>query len=293
MDILLIFIIILMYSFQTLFQTYFTKAYPGRGELVTPIFCVLESVAIVLITLCFIGFGFQASWPTIVIGVVNGALLFGYNHTLMKASTKGSYAFMNVMMISGDILVPMAYVSLFLKVLPTWYQFIAIGTMLLSFLLMNLEDIKLKGTPAVYYILCALLFLFNGLYGTMLKVQEQVKVEENKEMIIITFGLMGILAAVQLFAKEKKAALAGFQMNKKSVFWLVLCLLSAALAINGMVMVVARVENTAVLYALLNGGVLVVSAIYSILLFKEKPTPLKIAGILLAAGSMVVLGLPT
>ncbi|MBQ6823105.1 MAG: EamA family transporter [Clostridia bacterium] len=292
MDILLILVIIFMYSFQSLFQTFFAKAFTGRSDLETPVFCILQSIAIVFITLCFIGFDFKVSWPTVLLGTVNALLLFGYNTAFLKASTKGSYAFMNVMMIGGDILVPMVYVA-FLGILPTWYQFIAIGTMLISFLLMNIEDMKLKGTKGIYYIMCILLFLFNGLYGTMLKVQEQVKVEENKEMIIITFALMGVIATVQLAFKEKKNFFKSFKLGKKCILWLCLCLLAAALAINGMVMVVARVENTAVLYSLLNGGVLVVSAIYSLILFKEKPSPIKLLGILLAAGSMVVLGLPT
>lgn len=291
MDILWITIIILLYSFQTLFQTYYTKAYPGRTELATPIFCVLESVAIVAVTLSFIGFNFTLSWQTLVIGVLNAAALFSYNTTLMKASTKGSYAFMNVMMLSGGILVPMVYVA-FLGIFPAWYQYLAIAAMLVAFVLMNLEDIKLKGTPAGYYILCVLLFLSNGLYGTFIKLQDEVNSDESKEMIILTFGIMGVIALLQLLAKEKKDTFKAFRMNKKSLLWLILCLASAALAINVLVMLVAMMENTAILYTLENGGVLVVSALYSMILFKEKPSFLKLTGLGVAAAAMIVLSIP-
>ena len=291
MDLLLILVIILLYSFQTLFQTFYAKAYPGKEELSTPVFCILESVAIVLVTWAFIGFRFSLSWPTLLIGVLNATALFGYNTSLMKASTKGSYAFMNVMMLAGGILVPMVYLA-FLGIFPNWYQYLAIAAMLISFVLMNIEDIKLKGTPTVYYVLCAVLFLFNGLYGTFIKVQNEINAAQSKEMIILTFGIMGIIAIFQLVAKEKAATLKAFKLNKKSLFWLILCLASAALAINFLVLVVGIVENTAILYTLENGGVLVVSALYSIFLFKEKPTVTKICGILLAAAAMVVLSLP-
>lgn len=291
MDLLLLAVIILLYSFQTLFQTFYTKAYPGKEGLASPVFCILESVAIVIVTLCFIGFKFELSWPTLGIGILNAAALFGYNTSLMKASTKGSYAFMNVMMVAGGILVPMVYVA-FLGIIPSWYQYIAIAAMLLSFLLMNLEDIKLKGTPLVYYILCAILFLCNGLYGTFLKLQDEINPAESKEMIILTFGIMGVIAVIQLLAKEKKETFKAFKMNKKSLFWLILCVATAALAINALVLVVSIMENTAILYTMENGGVLLVSALYSIFLFKEKPTLLKSLGILISAGSMVVLSLP-
>lgn len=293
MDFFWIILIIFLYSVQTLFQTYYTKSYPGREDLATSVFCVLQSIFIILITACFKGFRFHFSPETILIGALNAAFLFSYNCSLMKASTKGSYAFMNVMMIAGDILVPMVYL-IFCGITPVWYQYIAIGTMLLSFLLMNLEDMKLKGSPIIYYVMCVLLFLSNGLYGTMLKVQEQNNVSENKEMLIVTYAIMGVIAAVQLATKEKSAFFNGFKLlNKKSTFWLLLCLTSAALAVNGMVMIIARVNNTAVLFSLLNGGVLLVSALYSITLFKEKLSLIKMSGILLAAASIVVLSLPT
>ena len=291
MDILLIAVVILLYSFQTLFQTSYTKTYPGKPEHAAPVFCVLESLAIVLVTLCFTGFRFPVSPETLVIGLLNAGALFGYNTALMKAGTTGSYAFMNVMMLSGGILIPMVYLA-FLGIYPSWYQYLAIAAMLAAFVLMNLEDFKLKDTPAIYYVMCVLLFCFNGLYGTFIKMQDAVRQEESKSMIIITFGIMGLIAFIRLILREKKDSLSAFKIRGKNLLWLILCIISAALAINVLVLVVALMENTAVLYTLENGGVLLLSALYSIFIFKEKPSPLKIAGILLAAASMIVLSIP-
>ena len=71
---------------------------------------------------------------------------------------------------------------------------------------------------------------------------------------------------------------------------LLLCLLSAAAAINLLVFILPLV-NTAVLYTTDNGGVLVLSCVYSVLIFKEKLTPSKLAGMILAVASIVALSI--
>lgn len=289
---LLILLIVVLYSFQTLFCTMYTNKYPGKPENASPVFCVLESIAIALFTWAWIGFKFNMSPITLLFGSLNAVVLFTYNTSLIKASSKGSYAFMNVAMLFGCILVPLMYTTIFLGDKLVWYQYTAIALMLVSFILMNYKDFKKKGerTPWSYYVFCALLFLSNGMYGTLLKMQSDYDVSQKNEMIILTYGIMGIIAFVQLAFKEKKDTLKAFRMNKKSILPLALCLASAALAINILVLVIPMV-NTAVLYTVENGGVLVLSAIYSFIFFKEKPQLLKVLGIVLAAISITVLSI--
>lgn len=288
MSVLLIVLIVILYSLQTLFCTLYTNNYPGKAENASPVFCVLESVAIAAFTWAWIGFKFELSPMTLLFGVLNAVALFGYNTSLIKASAKGSYAFMNVAMLFGGILVPLLYTTIFLGDTLSWYRYLAIGLMLVSFVLMNYKEIKLKDTHWTYYVFCALLFICNGMYGTFLKMQSDYDVSQKNEMIILTYGIMGAIAFVQLAFKEKKATFNAFRMSKKAMLPLVLCLVSAALAINILVMVIPMV-NTAVLYTVENGGVLVLSAIYSFVFFKEKPQVMTILGILLATISITIL----
>ncbi len=288
MDVLLIAAIILLYSFQTLFCTMYTERYPGRKELASPVFCILESVCIAIFTLCWIGFDFRAAPLTLLFGVLNAAVLFGYNTSLIKAGATGSYAFMNVMMLFGGILVPLVYSVAFLGNAMTVYQWIAIPLMLVSFVLMNLKEMRLKGSKPVFYLYCAVLFLTNGLYGTLLKMQEVYHKDQGNSMVILTFALMGVIAFVQLAMREKKNTFAAFRMNKKALWPLILCLASAALAINMLVLVIPMIDEKT-LYTVENGGVLVVSALYSFFIFKEKPNLPKVLGIILATISITIL----
>lgn len=307
MQAVLIVFIILFYSLQTLFCTLFNNKYKGREDLSSPVFCILQSAFIVIFTLLWmafsisaspesfsaewVGFHFNPSLFTVVIGALNAIALFGYNTTIIKAGAKGSYAFMNVMMLFGGILIPAIYEMFTGKVLEIHHYF-AIAAMLVAFVLMNYRDIKLKGTPGIYYVYCLLLFVCNGLYGTFLKLQSTYAEKENNEMVVITYGLMGVIALIQLIFKEKKNTLSAFKMGKKAVSPLILCLIIAALAINMYMLLIPLLGNTVtVLYTLDNGGVLVLSAIYSVIFFKEKPNALKIAGIALAVVSIIALAI--
>lgn len=286
---LLIIVLVLLYSLQTLFCKFYSDNYTGKKELASPVLCVLQSIAIAMLSWGFAGFDFQISTVSLILGAVNACVLFGYNTSLIKAGDRGSYAFMNMMMLFGGIFVPLVYVSVSNGEFPSLIECIAIFTMIIACVLMNVENIKLNGAKLSYYVFCLLLFIFNGLYGTLLKVQEQYNANESQEMVIVTYGLMGVIALVQLFFKEKKETLKAFNFNKKCALFLILFLIISGLAVNVLVLLLGYL-NAAVLYTVDNGGVMMLSALYSITLFKEKATPLKIVGIIIAIVSLCVLG---
>lgn len=288
MNYICIVLIILLYSFQTLFCKLFTDRYPGKQELSSPVFCIIEAAFITLATYAFNGFQFYVSPLTLLFGILNGLILFGYNTALIKAGTLGSYAFLNVCLLYGAILVPSAYGIIFLKEGITLLKIIGIIMMLIACAFMNLDEIKLKDSSLKYYLFCILLFIFNGSYCTIIKMQTIYHNEEKQSMIMITFALMGITALVNLVYTEKKHTLQAFKLNKKCLPFLILCLISATLAIS-LLMYILPLIDTAILYTVQNGGVLILSALYSIFLFKEKISAKKLFGIVIAVISITIL----
>lgn len=286
---LLIIALVLLYSLQTLFCKFYSDNYTGKKELASPVLCVLQSIAIAMLSWGFARFNFQISVISLILGAVNAAVLFGYNTSLIKAGDRGSYAFMNMMMLFGGIFVPLVYVSVSSGEFPSIIECVAIFTMIIACILMNIENIKLGGAKVSYYVFCLLLFIFNGLYGTLLKAQEQYNANESQEMVIVSYGLMGVIAFAQLFFKEKGATFKAFKFNKKCALFLILFLIISGLAVNVLVLLLGYL-NAAVLYTVDNGGVMMLSALYSITLFKEKATPLKIVGIVIAVISLCILG---
>lgn len=290
MNFLLIAVLIFLYSFQTLFCKLYTDRYPGRADLASPVFCVIEGIFVTLFTFAFGGFRFALSPFTLLMGVLNAAALFAYNMSLIKAGSRGSYAFMNVVMLFGGLLIPSVYGAVFLSEPLSLLKILGIAAVLVSCVLMNLEDIKLKNTPLSYYIFCTILFIANGLYGTFVKMQSVHRDDQKQEMIMLTFFLTGVLALVQLLFAEKKNAAAAFRLNRKCILPLAACILSASLAINLLVYILPFVD-TAVLYTVKNGGLLVLAALYSVLFFREKLRPVKAAGMLLAVAAITVMSL--
>ncbi len=289
--IILLGVLTLLHSFQTLFCTLYTSRYPGKGELASPVFCVLQSIVIALFTWIAGGFPTEAAPLTILFGVLNALMLFGFNTSLIKAGSLGSYAFMNMMLLFGGILVPVVYSALFVEgeTLGTW-QLIAIGIMLLAFVLMNIKEIRLKGTKPIYYVYCLLLFLCNGFYGTLLKMQSVHYAEQKDAMVVISYALMGVIALAQLGVKEGKNTLKAFRLSKKAIFPLILSLVSSALAINVLTRVMP-LADAATLFTVDNGGVLVLAAVYSFVIFKEKPNVTKVLAMILAVISIVIFSL--
>lgn len=307
MAILILIFLTFISSLQTLFCSLFEKKYAGLKNNASSVFCVIEGLFVPVLTLvwiCFefivsenqvtvsyVGLNFDISLFGIIVGIINAVVLFSYNTYLIKASSTGSYAFMNVLMLFGGIIIPILYTALFFYEKISFYQIFAIFLMLVAFVLMNYKDIKLKGTPLKYYIYCLILFFANGAYGTLLKVQSNHNESEVNEMIIITYLLMGVLAFLKLVFTYKKDTFKVFIVGKQAIMPLILCIVCVALAMNVIALVLPLIDAS-VFYTVNNGGVLVLASIYSIMLFKEKPQFLKIIGIIIAVISIVILSIP-
>lgn len=298
------FFLVLISSFQSLTFALFQKKYDGNSELATSVFSIAESIAVPLFTVIwlmfdinvttanisvrYIGLDFNISLFTFIIAAFNAVALFFYNTYFIKASSTGSYSFLNVMMLFGGILVPIFYTSIFHNESVMLHQIIAIVLMLCSFVVMNYKDFSFKGTKWVYFLYCFMLFIANGMYSTFLKVQSIYKQSEFNEMILLTYVLMGALAFVKLILSQKKDTFKAFKMNKKAVLFLVLGVFTVAFAMNIYEVLITLVD-TAVLYTVNNGGVIVLASVFSIVFFKEKIQHHKLLGILIAIISIILL----
>lgn len=164
---LLIIALVLLYSLQTLFCKFYSDNYSGKKDLSSPVLCIMQSIAIALLSFAFAGFSFKISLISFIFGILNAAVLFGYNTSLIKAGNQGSYAFMNMMMLFGGIFVPLVYILISTKEFPSTIQCIAIVSMIIACLLMNIKDIKLGvlSRPIMFFVCyCSYLMVFTAHY---------------------------------------------------------------------------------------------------------------------------------
>lgn len=290
----LVVLLILLFSFQSGFANMFRRSYPGDNRYASDIYSVFYGVIVSLATLIFAGFSISPSSATVILGVCNGVVLVTYNAMLIRASSAGPFSVVMIFNLSGGILIPMLWSIVVDGTELSALQYVAIAVMLVSFVFLNLEDKKdgEKSSVSAKFIMYAILLgLANGVYGTLMNMQKNVMNEsENAEMIVCTFLSSAVLAFVLLLVRAGRSALAGFRQSTRSAVYVTAASLSAAAAVN-LLMYALGLVNVAVLYAMDNGGVLLVSVLWSAVILKEKLGKKKIIGLILAVIAIFALGI--
>ncbi len=291
---LLVAAMVLFYSFQSLFTRLYSANYKGPdASQSTTIFSISYGVFIGLATLIVGGFQFAPSWQTILFGVLNALMLMLYNASMIESGNRGSYSFLIICSMFGGILVPLAINVAFLGETITLIQGLAIVLMLIAFVVMNVRGLSLKGASGSYYLWCIILLLSNGLYSVVMNLQTTVmEGAERTEMLTILFLTSALLvAAPKLIRGRGREIVQGFRMGKKAALFLIICCASATAAANLLLYILTQMPAS-ILYTIDNGGVLVLSVLYSLILFKERPRWEQWVGIALALVSIVMLNLP-
>jgi len=218
-------------------------------------------------------------------------MLLIYNTAMIQASRTGSYSFQMICMLFGAIVLQLVFGVVFQGESLSAMQLIAIVLMLISFVLINLKGLSLKGSSKKFLFWCAALFFSNGIYSILMNLQQQqMNGAQRNEMIILSYLGMAVMYAILQLFKDRKALVQGFKIPKKPFRYLIICCVCATTAVHMLVYILTLVDAT-ILYTIDNGGVLMLSVIYSCILFKEKLSKMQLLGILMAIASIIMLSL--
>ena len=286
-------LVILLYTLQSLFTRLYTDHYPGDKGLTTPVFAVVCGLIVTAVSIIFSGFAFSCGWLTVLLGIINAVILYGYDAFIIKASATGPYSILMTFSLTGGIVVPAIASWMFFSVPFSIVQLVSILIIFVSVLMIskkededeNKEEHKKHRT--FFLIICTLLGLANGLYGVLLNTQQELSgVAEKEEMVVVTFIGAAVISLVQLVVKEKKNTIAAFKQTKLSLIFLLLTALVSALAINALVIALEG-ANATLVYTFDNAGVLLLSAIASAVFFKEKLSKLNIIGCIIMSIGLI------
>ena len=286
-------LVVLLYTLQSLFTRFYTDHYPGDKSLTTPVFAVVCGLIVTAVSFIFSGFSFKCAWLTVLLGIVNAVVLYGYDAFIIKASATGPYSILMTFSLTGGIVVPAIVSRIFFDVPFSWVQLISILIIFASVLMIskkegeneNAEEHKKHKT--FFLIICSLLGLANGLYGVLLNTQQELTgVAEKEEMVAVTFIGAAVISLIQLVIKERKNTLKAFKQTKLSLTFLLLTALVSALAINALVIALDGIDTTLV-YTFDNAGVLLLSAIASAVFFKEKLSKLNVIGCIIMSIGLI------
>ena len=283
---------ILTYTAQSFFCRLYSNRYPGEASDSSLVFSVTSGTVVALLAFCVSGFAFDFSTKTVLLGVANGIALILYNEVMIRASNKGPYSVQMVFMLSGGILIP-AIVNLTrgtedLSLL----QWLAIALIILSIALVSQKKEDAKVSDKRFFLYSAGLFLFNGIYGTLLNLQQDVSgVAEKEEMVFVTFAVTALLSALIGLCRRKRAFFSAFRQTKMSLLCLLISSLATAFAVNLLVLLIELMEDTTVLYTFDNSGVLLISVIGSWLIFKEKLSRTNVIGCVLTCIGLIMISI--
>ena len=279
------------YTVQSFFNKLYSVSYTGPSAAATPVFSLIYGIVCGIATLAANGFVFAPSPITWVFGLANGGVLFLFNLSMVSASRTGPYAFQSVSLIFGNILLPLLFSTFFWQDRLGWVKLLGIGLMLASFVLFNLKGLNFDGRKKGYFFWVALLFVSNGFYGILIDAQQRVCAQtQRNEMIIITFVTTAVISLIYLLLTQRKQALRAFRMRPKTWVFALGSSVGAMVAVN-LLMILLGVIPASILYTIINGCILIVSGLLSVIVLHEKLEKCMVAGFGVAVVSLVLLSL--
>ncbi len=288
MSIFFIALLITIYTMQSLLCRKYSEYYPGKEDAASPVFTIVSGLIVAVVSYAFTGFSFQASWLTILLGIINALVLFAYNTCMIKASQNGPYSILMVFMIAGGILLPAFTAAIGFEETISFGRCASIAVLLAAvYMTSRKSDDTSFRDKKTFAIACVGLAIFNGVYGALLDVQQRLTTSaEKEEMVATTYFFAMLFSAVVLLVRQGKGVVAVMRQTRKSGVYLIICSVMVALAVNLMVYVLPLV-NVTVLYTFDNAGVFVVSVLISRFFFKEKMSVLNWIGCAVMCLSLV------
>lgn len=283
-------------------QFAFTKAFEGvvKQTAVTSLIMLLFTNLIgVLLFLCVGGFKVGFSLFSLLWATVFAVIMIPYYMIGIKVLSIGSLAIYSMFMMLGGMLVPYFYGICFLAEDITWGK--VVGCVLLTgFIILQTfsqkstgseEKNKSKRMRFLFFALCLIIFFINGMTGVIAKVHQ---IGENAvsdiSFTVLSCAITAILSGVMLGGvflvkpREEK-----WKLVKSCFHWkplLTMALLGmAAYSGNFLQLKAASKVPASVQFPLVSGGVIVLSALFSVFIFKEKLTKkewISVAGAFLA-----------
>jgi drug/metabolite transporter (DMT)-like permease len=281
------YIIILLAVFCFAGQFAFTKTYEGtvRQTTVTSLVMLVVTSLIGTVLYLFVG-GFRVEFSSISVfwAVLFALVMIPYYMIGIKVLSLGSLAVYSMFMMLGGMLVPFFYGVWFLQESVSAAQIL--GTVLLTgFIILQAisqSDFKQASkekqsakTKITFFVLCLVIFILNGLTGVIAKAHQisESSVDEVS-FTVISCALTAIFSMILLafeFLRNRKEKSRQVMMTLKIKPLCSMALIGvSAYTGNFLHLLAANNVPASVQFPLVSGGVIVLSALVSAFVFKEK-----------------------
>lgn len=268
-------------------QFAFTKVFEGvvKQTVETSLIMLIFTNSIgVALFLCVGGFKVDFSLFSLLWAAVFAVIMIPYYMIGIKVLSLGSLAVYSMFMMLGGMLVPYFYGIWFLSEEITWGKIVGCvlltGFIVLQTLSQQTAETEEKSrdnrTRFLFLTLCLIIFFINGMTGVIVKEHQIGKnAIDDVSFTVISCAITAILSAVMLGAmflvkpRSEKRESVKLCLRRKSLATMGL-LGAAAYTGNFLQLKAASKVPASVQFPLVSGGVIVLSAIFSAFIFKEK-----------------------
>ncbi|MDF2686379.1 MAG: hypothetical protein K0S55_1560 [Clostridia bacterium] len=281
-----IFFVAVLFSLSSLFCKLFSLKY-GENNNSASVYTIFTAIIIILMTFLLSGFTFNPTFLTFIIALVCAVFFFLFNISFIKAAQIGNFSFLIIAQMFGGMIIPILLSTFIFEEALTFFHILGIIGMLISFVVINLKSITLKKVKISYYIWCLIHFISNGIFSLMVKVQQTVMAgAERSELIILINFYCIIIAFLFLLFNNKKKIMTVFKMNMAAFTFVFLSGVIITAAQNYNYYLISIIP-AAEIFAPLQGGLLILSTLFSLFIFKEKIDLYKIIGVLISFVSIL------
>ena len=278
----------------------------GSGSRMVVLFNIVASSAMVVLFFFINGFmnGFESFRLTpfsLMMAAIMALVCGGYSLVGFKIISLGNIAVYTLFLMLGGMMIPYFFGLLFLDEHFSVWRLIGLILMVISIILSGFEgdstpkDQKSKRTTTLFFILCSVVFFLNGMSSITSKVHQ---LPEYADMAVTPQVFVLLTAAFRLlfFAivylcirlhdrkqpKEQRTASPIFSLPVISLMLLSALVEGAAFMLQ---LIGASHLPATVLYPLITGGVIILTALAGLLLFKQRLSRRATVGIILCFAS--------
>ena len=264
-------------------QFAFTKCYEGAVKqtlTTTLIMLVLTSISGMMLYLIIGGFQVQYSSVSLIWAALLAIVMIPYYTVGIKVISLGSLAIYSMFMMLGGMLVPFFYGIIFLHEEISLFKIL--GTILMSVFIVlqavftdNGEKNGEKGNKYLFFALCLLIFFLNGLTGVIAKAHQiSAGAIDEVSFTVISCGLNSVFSLVlfiivSLKNTREKVTEAKSTLKLKPIIIMALIGMAAYTG-NFLHLKAANNVPASVQFPLVSGGVILISALASVFIFREK-----------------------
>lgn len=264
----------------------------GSAVTTSLLFTALSGLTTALLFFCIGGFRLSVTPYSLAMAGIIALLCCTYTLIGFKMLSLGNMSVYTMFLMLGGMLLPYLYGVLWLEESVTFCRILGVILLALSmvFPALGAKDAKTKKeTRTLFLLLCLVVFTLNGfvsITSKMHQISDRLIVGEN-DFVILSNGLNGLISSAALFVMclTRRTALLREPLTGRSL-GTIIGIICASAACNGtsymLQLIGAANVPASVLYPMVTGGMMVLSAAAGMVFFREFPDKKTGVGLLLS-----------